>query len=347
MSILGFTPAVAAGSAYEPQDYGIFGDDESITGRVIVTPDGYSQILSAASGCFDPRWTANHFVAGLGGLNGSVTTGTGGGCAFPNGGNPTPETWPDVGYSGVDGALRFGAVADPDNPARKAFLYRMRQGDGTDSTGSHRVEISLGNTYIPTPKLWRGRRFMSAFSVRIPEAWRSIVPPDEHLLWQIHDTGDVGDDAAQNPNVSLIQFGGPGGDPSQSRLSWMFRTSADPVTRKADYINTRYDDFDWPGDTWIHYAMDMVMHWDASQGPYFRIWRALGDSGPIELFVDHTGPNQYNNVQDDYVKCGLYYYANAYSAGITDRVVHNKGLHLWRYKPGMTPERLIAFSRGI
>ncbi len=257
---------------------------------------------------------------------------------------PLPET----GLAGSDAVSRFQRVADPDNANRLAYEMRLRQGDPQSNSG-YRTEITGHLTLARAGRVWIG------FSVRLPAAWKgaaatgvanSLYGADETNIFQVHQQPDVGDTNG-NPSISINVAGGGAGSPQLSRM-WV-RVVSNPNAVSLTEATTRrvvWQEDNYPADQWLHFAIDLLPSWDAAQNPHLRIWRAVGNGDPVQI-VNDAHPNQSNNVGEDYIKHGIYYYVNAWTAGITERVIHSKGLHRWAHSADMTPAAIVAYLRGI
>ena len=87
--------------------------------------------------------------------------------------------------------------------------------------------------------------------------------------------------------------------------------------------------------------------WDEAEDPTFEAWRRVG-SGPTVKVIDYAGPNSYNNTARDYVKSGLYYYAEQWTGGLTDKVMYHKGgLYQWLDGQSVNEELILDHLQSI
>lgn len=238
----------------------------------------------------------------------------------------------EVGVAGPDAIMRFGKVADPDDAAKFAYLMRRKQGDeGT----LKRTELSFSSTFTPIPlaaNCWIG------FATRIPSTWRAMTGTDEVMLWQVHETPDGGDDTQPAP----IGMGVKG----DRQMVWV-RSNPNAVTLSgATTYAEVFSEAAWPGDQWQFWAFRLKSHWDNAQSPRFEAWRRVG-AGPTVKVIDYSGPNAYNNTVRDYVKSGLYYYAEQWTGSLTDKVLHHKGLYQWLDGQGIDEELILDHLQSI
>lgn len=330
--MLGPCSAVTAGGKSEPSDYTVF---NKYSGKVICNNvDGYYTYDNRAISTQDPRapfaQTSEHVQV--------------------YGTYPDINTVPETGVVGADTLPRFIRVADPLDANRKAYLMRLTQGD-PETSSSHRVEISAATPLPRGDNVWIGIGFLT------PSSWKSVDDvlvgnpggsSDQTLVWQMHDVGDVWDTAGQNPNLSMILIGGGSGTPERSKLVLTARTSTNPVTIKAEYqTRTMFEETDYPADVWQYWIFNVRLHWDSSYSPYFKAWRRVGYTGEWKQLVDDNLPNQFNNVPNDYQKQGIYYYVDAWTGGITSRVLYSKGLHSFKDDGSITLEDMQDFMDKI
>ena len=330
--MIGPCPAVNNGGLIEPANKNVFTKDSR---KVVCNDiDGYYSTDVKGLSMTDPRGLLKY-------SQGSVEC---------YGTYPALTAIPESGIVGSDTIPRFIRVADPLDAQRKAYLMRLTQGDPVTS-GSHRTElVSFGQAIA------RGKDLWIAFAFLTPSAWKTCdrtltgnpnAGADETLVWQIHDDGDVGDDAGQNPNIAMILTGGGAGTPGLSKLNLSVRTSSTPITTKAGYIQrTLFQELDYPADVWQYWVINCRMHWDIAFGPYFKAYRRIGYTGPWTQVVDDKLPNQYNNIKEDYQKHGIYYYPDAWTGGITSRLLHSKGLYTFQ-GDGVTFDDVTSFLDGV
>lgn len=261
----------------------------------------------------------------------------------------------DAGINGADSQPRFSKVTDPQDPTKVAYKFELKQGD--PPAGAPRIEISQSGAgaYIP-----RGVDHWICFAFIPPSSWKNAnsTPPqngnglhDETCLWQMHDVGDSPgtiDSATQNPNIALMVHGGGSGTPELSKQYITIRDSQTFATiANQAHVRTAYTENNYPADVWQYWIINIRLHWDATYSPFMKAWRRLGYTGDWTQLVDDTGPNQYNNTNDDYHKAGIYYYADEWSGGVTSRVLYNKGLYCFRDDGTITRDAIAEFMDKI
>lgn len=258
----------------------------------------------------------------------------------------------ETGVVGGDAATRFGKAVDPDDANKRALLHAIRPAD-TPINGGVRSEHAFGGT---SERLTFGERFWIGFSVRIAEDWKdgaasgvgnTATGADEVMIWQWHCNPDVGDSEV-NPPISLIAMSG-GGSLSACRQKLVIKYNVNATTLTADTVTrTGFDETNPPFGMWQHFAIDAVSHWDATQSPHFRLYRAIEDGDVVQL-IDDALPNHYNNTNAGYLKHGMYYYAstNAWSNSRTEWAMHSKGMHVWRHSDDLSAQGVVDYLRAI
>lgn len=238
----------------------------------------------------------------------------------------------ESGIAGPDAVVRFGKVADPDDAAKFAYILRRKQGDeGT----LKRTELSFSPTFTPVPL---GSACWIGFAFRIPSAWSAMTGTDEVMLWQVHETPDGGDDTQPAP-IGLVVKG-------DELMMWV-RSNPNAVTYAADTTYTEvFNEAAWPGDQWQFWAVKLNSHWDEAESPTFEAWRRVGTGATVKV-IDYAGPNAYNNTVRDYVKSGLYYYAEQWTGGLTDKAMYHKGLYQWLDGQGIDEELILDHLQSI
>ena len=188
-----------------------------------------------------------------------------------------------------------------------------------------------------------------------PAAWKATAATgvantlngsDETAIFQIHQAPDAGD-TFTNPCISIHVGGGGVSTPELASMWVRVNSNPNPTTHAGDTVRrTVWEESDYPTDVWQYWVIDVRPHWDAAQSPHLRVWRAVGAGALVQL-VNDTQPNQVNNVADDYPKGGVYYWADAWTGGLTERVIHSKGIHRWSHSTDMTAAGVLAYLRGI
>jgi len=260
----------------------------------------------------------------------------------------------ETGVAGADTILRFGKVPDPLDSNRVAYLLRLNKGDPDTAGTTKRVELSQGGS---GGSIVRGIDYWISTAFLTPSIWKNgdalLVgnlhgSNDETLVWQIHDNGDVGDDSNMNPNMAMTLHSGGNTTPQNSMQNLIIRTNPNPVTIKVDNVTrTVFSEKDYVADTWQYWIFKLRLHWDSLYNPYIQAWRRVGYVGDWTQVVSDNLPNQYNNVNNDFQKAGIYYYVNAWTGGITSRLLHSKGLYLFRDDGRITLSEITAFMDKI
>lgn len=326
----GWYPGVPSGSALSP---GFNMLDPSPAKIVVNDVDGYCVAPSATQVVLHPRWpfvrTSDCAVQAL--YN-----------------SQTVQSLTEAGIVAPDTELRFGKVADPDNPAKAAILYRLRESDvDTPDVGeAQRVELTTSTAAF----LNYGVEYVVGVSMRIPAAWyaaHSVLAgnpndnKDSTLIFQIHGNG-----AAVNPSMSMLVHGGDGS--ASAARQYLFIRSlpllGDPETGKV--VRQVWEEYSYPVDVWQHWVFAFRLYWDLSGSPYFKAWRALGDADPVQVLDDYE-PNCYHETGKPYLKHGIYYFTRAWTGGLTERVMHSKGMHAFRRPSGFDHLDLFSYLRSI
>lgn len=309
--------AAVVGAQALPADQRVFEQSASI---VVNSIAGYRARHPGYTGSIDPTWPLADQSA--------VTL-------EANGAAVTLSTVAQSGYA-PGGIVRMGPVADPLDAQKRAWIFRHRQGDAQDSGGSYRAEASIAGAGF---RFEYGQRYWIAFSVLLPSAWRSVATNDEVLFFQIKHRPDVGDTNG-NPVLALVARGGGVSTPDAAKLLLVSKSTPVLTSTPEDIATVVQEETGFPVDTWQHFVVDYTPGWQVSQSPRLTVWR---DSGTGEQVYYHSAePNCYNDILPPYIKHGIYYYANVWSGGYTEKVMYSKGIHIWRGTGDM--DRASAFS---
>lgn len=212
----------------------------------------------------------------------------------------------DVSGALVGGStLRFAFVADPDNAAKRAAIYRLSSSDAI-TAGTTRIETK----WLRDPCL-EGNEYTIAFCVR-PGAWKGLS--DDIGLMQVH----AADDAPGNP---MIFFGIVAG---VLRLSIYHNENSPPLQGSSTAIQL-YASSDWVEDTWMTFVCNFRWHWLSSQNPYLTAWINAAK------IAEYSGLIGYNITGDRaYLKTGVYHYTPPEWVSPLWREAHFKGPFLYR-----------------
>lgn len=256
---------------------------------------------------------------------------------------------PESGINGLDSQPRFSKVADPLDNSKKAFRLSLAQGDA--STGGLRIEFSHSGTGLYLP---RGKNMWLAFAFLTPSSWKTVdkdlvgnpnAQHDETIMWQMHDVADGGEPTNHQPNMYLTMYGGGAGHPELSDLHFSIRDNPEASSNaNTDTLRQVWYEKDYPADVWQYWIINTRLHWDSTYEPFTKAWRRVGYTGDYKLMFEDYHPNQYNNVTDDYQKAGIYYYADAWTGGVTTRTLHHKGLYSWMEDRGSLSTPKVTLS---
>lgn len=241
---------------------------------------------------------------------------------------------PELGVMGADGQLRFGKVADPLDPAKHAFLLRVKKGDPSSAADYPRQRVEYSDAYASrcTPL---GQEQWQALALMVSSSWRAESGVVAYQMFESADDFDV----PSNPSLGLVFDG-------TMRLVIRSNPNLASLGVAQNIVRTVFADPSFPTDVWQKFAFRLRLHWDASQDPYTQLFRQVGN-GPIEQLVDDHQPNAYNNVQRaQYPKAGVYAYGD-WPAGMTERLMHSKGLYTWAHRDGMDAAGAMAFLGAI
>lgn len=332
----GFDPMTSVGGIMVPTSVAV--QDDAAMVRVNNT-SGMRVLPAGAVNIINPRWpNADH--------RGAVE------CV----GSSTDINTIGTGINGIDGQMRFGRVVDPDDSLKMAYYLRLDQGDASLSGDGTKQRLEMKDSDL-VGRIQRGTRYWMAIGFRVPDLWKQASPTitgnehgtrDETLLFQIHENPDSFD-VSSNPAVVLTVVGGGVGTPQNSYAYVTIRSNPNLVSTGSSQNTVRevWREYDYPCGVWQYWVFDVLLHWDAAQGPYLKAYRALG-SGAMSLMFHDQHPNHYNNTENDpYVKTGMYYYVAAWTGGFTSRVMYHKGLHVWKHRDGMDADRVMTYLRSI
>ncbi len=197
---------------------------------------------------------------------------------------PDARTIPE---SGVHGAplengetLRFGKVADPVEPARKALAFQLSPDDPMTAS-SHRTEIAF------EPNVEQGKVYWIAFSLYVYD-WGRLPRGDESLFGtQVH----CGDDSrGLSPSFTLGSFRG-----DTFVVSVQYSTSDDPTPH--NMVSRKYGQIPIPFGRWTDFVFEFR---ESQRDGFLHAWM---DGREI---VDYEGPLGFRTAYKDYAKFGYY-----------------------------------------
>lgn len=283
--------------------------------------DGIAVRTGLQTGAIDPRWV---FAA----CDGTLET-QGPSASLTASMSAVSES----GVLGPDSVVRFAKVADPDNAAKRAYLMRRKQGD---ELTIKRTELSFSTTFTPVP---RGSVCWIGFATRLPEVFRTMTGTDEVMIFQVHETPDAGDDTQGAPIGMVVR--GP------RQMMWVQSNPNATTLAAATTYTEVFSETVWPGDQWQFWAVKLRSDWDPASLPRIEAWRRVGASSASVKVVDYAGPNSYNNTVRDYIKSGLYYYSGQWTGGVTEKVLHHKGIYQWMDGHGIDQEAILDHLQSI
>lgn len=337
--MIGYTQATTDSGAIKPVDTSVF---TANCGKITVNDiDGYVALDVKTQTQSDPQTLFKYMSGGLDALGSSRTP-----ASLSESG-----LFATNGVNGNDSLSRFTKVADPLDAARKAFKMELKQGDLT--TAGHRIELSHGGTGL---SFLRGKNYWVSLAFHTPSTWKTVdkdlvgnqnAQHDETCVFQMHDVADGGDTNHQ-PTMAMIIHGGGAGHPELSQMYYTIRDNPNATSNSNDdNSRTVWQESDYPADTWQYWIFNFRLHWDSAYNPFFKAWRRVGYTGDYIQLVNDVHPNQFNNTADDYQKHGMYYYADAWTGGITARTLHSKGLYSFKDDGTITLAEIAAFMDKI
>jgi len=244
---------------------------------------------------------------------------------------------PEPGIRGAAGDWALLRTADPLDARRAAYRHRIAQGFPMWGE-TWRSEITANWTDDGT-NVTRGVDYWIAWAVKLEP---DLVQPGagEVSLLDFHVVPDPGD--TQN-NSSFHLF------LRDDVLRIVSLWNAEAVTLKSrTRIAQLWSEPAPPVDRWHWFVMKARFHWDAAEGPYLQIWRAVGD-GPAVQIAARTGPNAFNDRAPFLPqKFGLYRWDPW--TGAPTRTLYSKGFYVLRDLPGVPSldvHALLALLRSI
>jgi len=190
------------------------------------------------------------------------------------------------------GSMRFGSVADPENPARRVLMFRANKDDGRVA-GAPRCELTFSPSF--GGKLPVAEDFWFAVGLRLVD-W--VSGPDEQILMQWHwADGSI----PLMPFLALVLKG--------DSLRFESRTSRmSPPSIQSTKTTVLWQNDGIPRNAWAYLVLQARISDDPAKSPYVRAW-----INGIKI-VNYVGPVGYNypSVQP-YVKVGHYQWDAAYN----------------------------------
>lgn len=246
----------------------------------------------------------------------------------------------DVAEPGIPGAGGDWALlrtVDPLDARRAAYRHRI-SADFPMWGQTWRSEITANWTDDGT-NVTRGVDYWIAWAVKLEPDTVSAGAGEISLL-DFHVVPDPGDTQNNSPFHLFLNEGA---------LRFMSLWNPDAVTLKS---RTRllhlWREDGVATDRWHWFVMKARFHWDAAEGPYLQIWRAVGDGPPVQIAA-RTGPNAFNDRAPFLPqKFGLYRWDPW--TGAPTRTLYSKGFYVLRDLPGDPPldvHALLALLRSI
>ncbi len=245
----------------------------------------------------------------------------------------------EPGIIGLGSDYTFSRVTDPLNVNKYAYRHRLSGSFPTwGSADSRRSEISANWSSDGTNVL-RGVDYWMAFAVKF-EPDMFVPGNGEVSLLDFHQVPDSGE--AWLPS-SFSMYAGE----NNIRFSKSWDVGQPTISSNPPFKNL-WNETAPTTTEWQYFVMKAKIHWDVNQGPYIKIWRAVGN-GPLVQIANDTGPNDYNNLTP-YIpqKFGMYRW-DAW-AGQPTRTIFTKGFYMAKDQPGtptLSAESMYALLKQI
>lgn len=219
----------------------------------------------------------------------------------------------------VDGsAVRIANVADPQDAAKRCWLYRININD-PDTAGSGNKRAELSGDFRQMALRNKDGGHIMFFAVRYCDL--STTTTGQQVISQVH---------ASNTNTGCPPWYGMLVGPG-NRLFFILRYDPNPITSDSTNVNwIAYDNFFTP-NTWMHVVVEYRQSNDTPEG-YCRIWlRRQGEAAPTTPIVNYNGMLGYvDNGGYSYLKAGIYHFTEgapqfAFDAALPTRECWQKG----------------------
>ena len=179
--------------------------------------------------------------------------------------------------------LRFGKVADPMDPTRKALAFQVHTDDPVTSSGK-RAELSM------KPNIEMNKVYWITFSVFVYD-WGTLAPRDEALFGAQMHTGD-NDARVGGPSFGIVTA--PGG----RKFFVKTRYSESSTPGDGNSVSIKHAQHDIPFGRWADFVIKFKHN--TSGNGFLQAWM---DGKPI---ANYKGSLGYNTGMADYAKFGYY-----------------------------------------
>lgn len=227
-----------------------------------------------------------------------------------------------VNGTSVNGStVRVGVTTDPDDAAKRCWIYRVNINDpDTAGSGNKRSETSCDFPTMAIRDKDRGHSLF--FATRYCDI--SATTTGQQVISQVH---------ASNTNTGCPPWYGILVGPG-NRLFIVLRYDENPVTSNATNQNwIPYDNFFVP-NTWDKWYVEYRQSHDGLDG-YCRIWR-----NRVKI-VDYVGKLGYvDNGGYSYLKAGIYHFTEGDPSFAFDPAVPTR--ECWQKGPYMLPVGIIT-----
>ncbi len=250
----------------------------------------------------------------------------------------------DPGYRDPNtGEFTLARAADPERPEGKAFRHKILQG----------MSYRQDSTYQSARA-----SIMSAWSANSPLLLHDDVPYWAAFALYVgndHPLDGSGD------HISILSLGHSVSSKNVQSMNKLdlrkdgklrFWVQSNPVLDGEDATRAGSTlDIPVQKGVWNYFVIQWKYEWDQAKAPYTRMWRAVGNSSPVQI-VDTTIPNAFRESAGYHPwKFGLYMWDVNKGWGTSPtRTLYTKGLYIFKDEPG-TPtldvSSLLSLLRSI
>jgi hypothetical protein len=251
-------------------------------------------------------------------------------------------TFSDPGYLDPKVSQQTVArTADPADGSKAAFRHRIMKGMSyRQDKGYQSARAEIFSRWNSTSNVVQGVPYWAAFAFYVDTDHPFDGTGDDLDILELGH-GVTSKNGMPNPAFYLRRNG-----TMDAMVSSNTVLNGDASTRKTEKV------FSKPvkKGVWHYLVVQFKLEWDASKGPYFRVWHAVGNGAPVQIANTNIANGYRESVTYQPQKFGLYQW-NVNNWGSSDsRTLYTKGLHIFRDEPG-TPaldvNSMLAFIRSM
>lgn len=232
-------------------------------------------------------------------------------------------------------------VSDPASGSKKAIRHKLQKGmTYRQDSGYQSARASILGAWNGASVFTDGTPYWAAFAVYVSSDFPfNGTGGDMTILSLGHP---VSSKNTQSQNVFFLRRDG--------KVRFLISSNKVLNGGNSTYVGKSYDRSIQKG-VWHYFVVQWKYHWDASKGPYTRVWHAVGNGAPVQ-WVNSTTPNAFRESAGFHPwKFGGYMWdVNSGWGSSTSRTFYTKGLQAFRDQsgtPGLSVNTMLALMRSM